>query len=395
MKLRTKLCDLLGIEYPIIQAGMGGQRKGPPWASAHLVAAVSNAGGLGVLGGSQKSPEMLRQWIREIRQETNKPFAVDIINPSIVPDKDYDPREMVRNIPKPYLDWQANMMKKYHIPEPTMSPTYDFPPLTREAFQRQVDVLLEEKVPVIAVAIGEPSPVVQAIRKAGMNTKVIGLTGNVKSALRSAAAGPDIIIATGTEAAGHSPRIGGLAVLPQIMDAVHAKYPNILIGYAGGISTGRQIAAVLTMGAVGVWVGTRFLACTDADAVWDWHKKAIVEANDEGTLRFADGGDWYYTEIYLGGAPKTLLVFGTMGVIQVGFLLLVTLRWKISGHGAAIGSLAVFLWSLYGAAAAPALLAIPLVAWARVRIQRHTIAQTVAGSLAGMCITLAFVLLIL
>jgi len=99
--------------------------------------------------------------------------------------------------------------------------------------------------------------------------------------------------------------------------------------------------------------------------------------------------------IWIGGAPKTLLVFGAMGVIQVGFLLLVTLRWKISGHGAAIGSLAVFLWSLYGAAAAPALLAIPLVAWARVRIQRHTIAQTVAGSLAGMCITLAFVLLIL
>jgi membrane-associated phospholipid phosphatase len=91
--------------------------------------------------------------------------------------------------------------------------------------------------------------------------------------------------------------------------------------------------------------------------------------------------------LWAGHAPRVLQIFSGMAVLQIGLLFLVTLRWKISGHGAAIGSLAIFLWGLYGSVAAPALLAIPMVAWARVRLHRHTPAQTLAGSIVGVVFT--------
>lgn len=95
---------------------------------------------------------------------------------------------------------------------------------------------------------------------------------------------------------------------------------------------------------------------------------------------------------WLGGAPRSLIIFAVIGTLQVALLLLVTLRWKISGHGAAIGSFATLLYSLYGSTALPAFLAIPVVAWARVRIQRHTLAQAVAGALVGVSLTMLLLL---
>jgi len=100
------------------------------------------------------------------------------------------------------------------------------------------------------------------------------------------------------------------------------------------------------------------------------------------------GGMASLTGLWLGHAPIGLMALASMGVMQVAFLLLVTLKWKISGHGAAVSSLAVFLCGLYGTAAAPALLTIPLVAWARLRLRRHTLWQTICGSLAGAAFTL-------
>jgi hypothetical protein len=98
--------------------------------------------------------------------------------------------------------------------------------------------------------------------------------------------------------------------------------------------------------------------------------------------------------MWLGGASQVMLLFSLMGVFQVGFLLLVTLRWKISGHGAAIGSMAVFLFGLFGSVAIPAFAAVPLVAWARLRLNRHDLAQTVAGSLVGISFMLVVIHLV-
>ncbi|MEW5871498.1 MAG: hypothetical protein AB1894_19650 [Chloroflexota bacterium] len=96
-----------------------------------------------------------------------------------------------------------------------------------------------------------------------------------------------------------------------------------------------------------------------------------------------------WSTMLIAHAPTVLLLFATMGILQVAFLLLVTLRWKISGHGTAIGSLAVFLWSIFGPMATPAVIAIPLVAWARLRLNRHDLSQTIVGTLAGIVFMLA------
>lgn len=127
--------------------------------------------------------------------------------------------------------------------------------------------------------------------------------------------------------------------------------------------------------------------------ITDFHVRVREQRFQPLTLTLA-GGVAALTGLWLGHAPKLLLLLAGMGVAQVAFILLVTLHWKISGHGAAISSLAVFLCGIYGLVAAPALLAIPLVAWARVRLSRHTPAQTVFGSLVGAAFTLAVLVLL-
>jgi hypothetical protein len=127
--------------------------------------------------------------------------------------------------------------------------------------------------------------------------------------------------------------------------------------------------------------------------ITDFHVRVREQRIRPLSLTLA-GGLASLTGLWLGNASQILLLLAGMGVAQVGFILFVTLHWKISGHGAAITSLAVFLCGLYGLVAAPTLLAIPLVAWARVRIRRHTVAQTALGALAGAAFTLGVLLLL-
>jgi membrane-associated phospholipid phosphatase len=127
--------------------------------------------------------------------------------------------------------------------------------------------------------------------------------------------------------------------------------------------------------------------------ITDFHVRLREQRIRPLTLTLA-GGLASLGSLWIGNAPRLLLFLAGMGVAQVAFILLVTTQWKISGHGAAVSSLAVFLCGLYGLAATPTLLAIPLVAWARVRLNRHTLSQTVLGSLAGTCFTLAVLALL-
>lgn len=128
--------------------------------------------------------------------------------------------------------------------------------------------------------------------------------------------------------------------------------------------------------------------------ITDFHVRLREQRIRPLTLTLA-GGVASVISLWIGQAPRLLLFLAGMGVAQVAFILLVTTQWKISGHGAAISSLAVFLCGLYGLAAAPSLLAIPLVAWARMRLNRHTLSQTVLGSLAGTGFTLAVLALLM
>jgi enoyl-[acyl-carrier protein] reductase II len=223
MSLRTPICDMLGIEHPILLAGMGGV------SYAELAAAVSNAGGFGTLGMAGRSQSEIRDEIKKTRELTDKPFGVDLL--AAVP----------------------------------------------ESLERTADLIIEGGASAFISGLGVPPPhLVKKFHDAGL--KVMNVNGTVKHARSAEAGGLDAVIAQGTEAGGHTGRVAGLALIPQIVDAV--KIPVIA---AGSIVDGRGLAAALALGAQGVWMGTRFIASREAHA-GALYKQVIVDANDEDTI---------------------------------------------------------------------------------------------------------------
>jgi len=281
--LRTKLFDMLGIEYPVMSAGMGpnllGEQTGAP---VELVVAVSEAGGLGVLGGSGYSIEELRQAIREIKARTDKPYGVDLLLPKNIAGLDemvtagveeLPLSQILQTLPQPYQDWVAKMRKDLDIPEVEIMVKTD---TTTMRPQEAVQVCIEEKIPLFCAGLGNPGFMVEDAHANGV--KVLAITGNVKNARRMAESGIDLLVAQGHEAGGHTGRIGTMALVPPCIDAA---YPVPVLA-AGGIADGRGLAASLAMGCVGVWVGTRFLATTEGGAP-EAIKQHILQATDEDT----------------------------------------------------------------------------------------------------------------
>jgi enoyl-[acyl-carrier protein] reductase II len=232
--LRTPLCDLLGIRYPICQAGMGYV------ARSALAAAVSEAGGLGVLAAAHHTPTELRAEIRRVRERTDKPFGVDILFASVR-----------------VAGQEAERFS--------------------ETVRGWVDVTLEEQVPVLVAGLGNPGPVTADAHRQGM--KVMALCGNVKQALDHKANGVDVVIAQGHEAGGHTGRVAGLVLIPAVVEAV-APLPVLA---AGGIANGRGLVAALALGAQGIWIGTRFIATPEAYC-HDNYKRKVIAIDEEGTV---------------------------------------------------------------------------------------------------------------
>jgi enoyl-[acyl-carrier protein] reductase II len=223
MTIRTAICDMLGIEHPILLAGMGGV------SYAELCAAVSNAGGFGTLGMAGRSADEIRDEIKKTRDLTDKPFGVDLL--AAVP----------------------------------------------ESLERTADLIIEGGAKAFISGLGVPPPhLVKKFHDAGL--KVMNVNGTVKHARSAEAGGLDAVVAQGTEAGGHTGRVAGLALIPQIVDAV--KIPVIA---AGSIVDGRGLAAALALGAQGAWIGTRFIASREAHA-GGLYKQVIVDASDEDTI---------------------------------------------------------------------------------------------------------------
>lgn len=223
MTIRTPICDMLGIRYPVLLAGMGGV------SYAELCAAVSEAGGFGTLGMAGRSPDDIRQEMRKVRALTKKPFGVDLL--AALP----------------------------------------------ETLESAADIIIEEGAKAFISGLGVPPPhLVKKFHDAGL--KVMNVCGTVRHAKAGEAGGLDAVVAQGTEAGGHTGRIAGLALIPQIVDAV-----RIPVLAAGSIVDGRGLAAALALGAQGVWIGTRFIASTEANA-GGVYKQAVVEATDEDTI---------------------------------------------------------------------------------------------------------------
>ena len=268
---RTSLCDSLEIEYPILLAGMGAEGNATP---PPLVAAVSNAGGLGVMGGSGLDPDQIRRKIREVRSLTTKPFGVDLLLPARLAEVGKTRSEVLKSIKSDYpkhLDFVKSLMGEYGLPDVEFE---DGLVLSTSHIQEQVQVVLEERVPLFAAGLGDPSQVVPLAREQGI--KVLGLVGSVRNALRQVNAGVDVVVAQGTEAGGHTGKVANFPLIPQVVDAVKP----IPVVAAGGIADGRGIAAALSLGAVGVWVGTAFLAAEES-AIFEAHKQEILRGSSE------------------------------------------------------------------------------------------------------------------
>ena len=222
--MRTRLTELLGIEHPVMLAGMGG-------VSYHrLVAAVSEAGGFGCLGASTMSPDRMVAEIAEVRARTEKPFGVDLL---------------------------------------TAMPG-DMTPL--------VDQIIAGGATVFVAGLGVPVEVVELCHRHGL--LVINMCGKVDHARRAVDAGCDVVVAQGTEAGGHTGTVATMPLVPQIVDAVGDRVPVVA---AGGIFDGRGLAAALALGADGVWVGTRFIATPEARSVAGY-KDALLRSAEDATV---------------------------------------------------------------------------------------------------------------
>jgi nitronate monooxygenase len=261
--LRTPLCDLLGIDYPIVKAPMAGGTD-----TIDLVAAVSEAGGLGILGALMLSPDALRAAIRAIRERTDRPFGVNlIVHP---PEPEAGDVEAVRRFFAPYR-------QELGLPEPDGEVSLP-PPFV----PGQLKVICEEAVPVLNT-MGDPAGLVELAHAAGI--KVMPFVTTVAEARRAVALGADAVVAQGAEAGGlrgtfqlgpggEVPLVGTMALVPQVVDAV--KVPVVA---AGGIMDGRGLLAALALGATGVMLGTRFSVARESGATPSW--RAAVRAADE------------------------------------------------------------------------------------------------------------------
>ena len=235
--MQTRITELLGIEHPIIAAPMGPDMTGPD-----LVAAVSNAGGFGILQAQLAPPPRFRDEIRKTRDLTDKPFGVNLL---------------------------------LHFP-----------------VEEQVAVALDEEIKALSFFWGDPSPYVQRAHDAGV--LVIHQVGSVDDAKRSADAGVDVIIAQGFEAGGHVAGVVSTMVLvPQVVDAVRPTP----VAAAGGIVDSRGVAAVLTLGAQAAVLGTRFLASSESRAHPEYKHRILKAVGEDTVHTILFGHGWPYSPV--------------------------------------------------------------------------------------------------
>jgi NAD(P)H-dependent flavin oxidoreductase YrpB (nitropropane dioxygenase family) len=250
--LRTRLCEEYGAEFPIV-------------AFAHtkdVIAAVVNAGGIGVLGATGSTPEEIESDVRWIRERVgDKPFGVDLLVPaSFVQGNMEDLEEM---IPQEHRDFVTGLMRDNDIPPPKQEPEGGIDAGLMEKAQRQLEVVLDNHVPIFASGLGSPAVVLERGHEVG--TKVWGLIGMPRQARRELEAGVDLLVAQGGDSGGHSGRIGTFSLVPEVVKARNELNPDSLILAAGGVTTGTHIAAAVAMGADGVWCGTIWQATNESE----------------------------------------------------------------------------------------------------------------------------------
>ena len=268
--LHTPLCDKLGIEYPVV-------------AFTHckdVAVAVINSGGFAVLGEALHTPDEIAADIKWIRERIGgKPFGIDLVLPASMP-AEKSVAELLAMIPQEQRDFEQHIKQKYNVPDPKIAPNiHVWGGLDQKRAMDQLEVVFDERVPVFASGLGSPAFLLKRAHELGI--QVWGLVGKPRQAKRQIEAGTDVIIAQGFDAAGHTGNIGTFSIVPQVVDA--ARGTGVPVIAAGGVTTGRHLAAALALGADGVWTGSLWLTSRESDLNMPL-KERLLEAETEDTL---------------------------------------------------------------------------------------------------------------
>lgn len=263
--LHTVLCERLGIEYPVV-------------AFTHckdVAAAVINAGGFAVLGEAMHTPDRIAADIKWLRERIGrKAFGMDLVLPAAVPEEK-SLEDLLAQIPAEHRAFERKIKEKYDVPDPKHAPDlYQWGGLDQARGLKQLEVIFDERVPVFASGLG--SPVFLLSRAHQLGIQVWGLIGKPRQARKQLEAGTDVIIAQGYDAAGHTGNIGTFSIVPQVVDLCAPHGVPVLA--AGGVTTGRHLAAALALGASGVWTGTLWLASRESDVNLPL-KERLIEAS--------------------------------------------------------------------------------------------------------------------
>tara|TARA_B100001013_G_scaffold222079_1_gene135723 strand:+ start:640 stop:1779 length:1140 start_codon:yes stop_codon:yes gene_type:complete len=278
--MKSKICEILDIEFPLV-------------AFTHcrdVVVAVSKAGGCGVLGAVGMTPPILEQELNWIDEHIDgKPYGVDVLIPNKMVGKDekFDPEKLVGMIPQEYADFRADILENHDIPSPELR-TIDtggsgFAANTQsDGAKALLEVAFNHPIKLIANALGVPPDWMLQMGKDN-DVKVAALLGTAQHAINQVKAGVDILVVSGTEAGGHCGSVSTMVLIPEVYEAIQP-YGDVPILAAGGIVTGKQMAAAMTMGASGAWCGSVWLTTVESE-VHPVIKEKMIAASSSQTVR--------------------------------------------------------------------------------------------------------------
>lgn len=272
--LQSELGRKLGIAYPIFSFSH----------SVEVTVAVTNAGGFGVYGATRDTPEEIRERLKIIRARTgDKPFGVDLVLPRNMPDTDN--RALIEaEIPDAHRAFVDGLYTKYDVPKTGKPGKRSRFVRSEEMAAKQIEAVLESDVDLFACGIGMPvSAVEQAKADGKMTLALVGSPHHAESALAS---GADILVAQGYDAGAHTGTIGSFSLIPQIVDLAG----DIPVLAAGGVATGRHIAASLALGAAGVWMGTVWLGTVEHGLSDILVRKLLAAGSQDAVISRADSG---------------------------------------------------------------------------------------------------------
>ena len=278
--MNSKICEMLGIEFPLI-------------AFSHckdVVAQVSKAGGMGVLGAVGMTPEILEQELKWIDDHIDgMPYGVDVLIPASFKGKDEDlkPTDWAQMIPQEYRDFRADVLKQYDLDgedlrKQTEQNSNFGNNMRDETAKQMLEVAFSHPIKLIANALGVPPSWMLEMGKDN-NVLVAALVGAKEHAIRQVQAGVDILVVSGTEGGGHCGSVSTMVLVPEVARAIKP-IKEIPILAAGGIATGEQMAGIMTMGASGVWCASVFLTTTEAETS-PTVKEKMLRATSSQTVR--------------------------------------------------------------------------------------------------------------